>query len=98
LLQREGGKINRKRVYRLYKQEGLELRIKRRRKKRTAAPRVPCPPAVAPNDRWSMDFLSDRLANGRAFRVLALVENVTRVSPAVEADFSLTGRRVTEIL
>jgi putative transposase len=43
-------------------------------------------------------LLSDRLANGRAFRVLALVDNVTRVSPAVEADFSLTGRRVTEIL
>jgi putative transposase len=98
LLQREGWKINHKRVYRLYKQEGLELRIHRRRKKRTATPRVPCPPAVAPNDRWSMDFLSDRLAHGRAFRVLTLVDNVTKVSPAIEADFSLTGRRVAEIL
>jgi putative transposase len=45
-----------------------------------------------------MEFLSDRLANGRAFRVLALVDNVTRVSPAIEADFSLTRRRVTELL
>jgi putative transposase len=98
LLQREGWQINHKRVYRLYKQEGLELRIKRRRKKRAATPRVPCPPAVAPNDRGSMDFLSDRLACGRAFRVLALVDNVSKVSPAIEADFSLTGRRVTEIL
>jgi putative transposase len=45
-----------------------------------------------------MDFLSDRLANGRSLRVLAIVDNVSKVSPAIEADFSLTGRRVTEIL
>jgi putative transposase len=98
LLQREGWKINHKRVYRLYKQEGLELRIERHRKKRTAAPQVPWPPALAPNDRWSMDFLSDRMSCGRAFRVLALVDNVSRVNPAIEADVSMTGRRVTEIL
>ena len=60
--------------------------------------RVPCPPAVAPNDRWSMDFRSDRLASGQAFRVLALVDNVTRVSPRIEADLSLTGRRLAELL
>jgi putative transposase len=98
LLQREGLKVNQKRVYRLYKQEGLELRIKKRRNKRAAAVRVPCPPALAPNDRWSMDFLSDRLAGGQAFRVLALVDNVTRVSPGIEADVSLTGRRGADLL
>ena len=97
LLRREGWAINHKRVYRLYKQEGLELRL-RTRKKRVALPRVPCPPATAPNERWSLDFLSDRLADGRAFRILTLVDNVSRVSPAIEADFSLTGRRVTQVL
>jgi putative transposase len=97
LLGREGWKINHKRVYRLYKQEGLELRLKTR-KKRVALPRVPCPPATAPGERWSLDFVSDRLADGRAFRVLTLVDNVSRVSPDIEVDFSLTGRCVTQVL
>jgi putative transposase len=98
LLGREGWKINHKRVYRLYKQEGLELRLKTRKTKRVALPRVPCPAATAPNDRWSIDFVSDRLADGRPFRVLTLVDNVSRVSPALEADFCLTGKRVTQVL
>jgi putative transposase len=98
MLRREGWQVNHKRVYRLYRLEGLELRLKTRKKKRTAAPRVPCPEATAPNECWSMDFIADRLAAGRAFRVLALVDNVSRVSPALEAGFSLTGRHVTEVL
>ena len=98
LLQREGWKVNHKRVYRLYKQEGLELRLKTRKKKRAALPRAVCPEATAPNDRWSIDFVSDRLADGRAFRVLSLVDNVSRVSPALEADFKMTGERVCEVL
>ena len=97
LLGREGWKVNHKRVYRLYKQEGLELRLKTK-KKRVALPRVPCPPAAAPNERWSLDFVSDRLADGRPYRVLTLVDNVSRVSPDIEVDFSLTGRRVTQVL
>lgn len=98
LLGREGWKVNHKRVYRLYKQEGLEIRTKHRKKKRTAVPRIPCPSAIAPNDRWSMDFVSDRLTSGRAFRTLTLVDNVTKVSPILEADFAITGKRVTEVL
>ena len=98
LLQREGWKVNHKRVYRLYKQEGLELRLKTRKKKRVALPRAVCPEAAAPNDRWSIDFVSDRLSDGRAFRVLSLVDNVSRVSPALEADFKMTGERVCEVL
>jgi putative transposase len=97
LLGREGRKVNHKRVYRLYKQEGLELRL-RTKKKRAALPRVPCPQASAPNERWGLDFVSDRLADGRAFRVLTLVDNVSRVSPALEVDSSLTGKRVTRVL
>lgn len=97
VLQREGWKVNHKRVYRLYRQEGLGLGRKVK-KKRAALPRVPCPEATMPNDRWSMDFVSDRLADGRPFRVLALVDNVSRVSPALEADFSMTGEKVTRVL
>jgi putative transposase len=98
LLGREGWKVNHKRIYRLYKLEGLEIRTKHRKKKRAAVPRIPCPSAVAPNDRWSMDFVSDRLTNGRAFRMLTLVDNISRVSPILEADFAITGKRVTEVL
>ncbi len=76
----------------------MELRLKTRKKKRVALPRAVCPEAVAPNDRWSIDFVSDRLSDGRAFRVLSLVDNVSRVSPALEADFKMTGERVCEVL
>jgi len=97
LLRREGWKVNAKRVYRLYKLEGLSLRLKKS-KKRVSRLRVMPPPAQEPNERWSMDFMSDRLANGRRFRVFTLVDNFSRVSPALEVDFSLTGKRVVEVL
>ncbi len=97
MLQREGWQINHKRVYRLYKQEGLSLRLKTK-KKRTSAPRVPLPAPNAPNECWSMDFVADRLSNGRPFRMLTLVDNFSRISPAIEVDFSLTGKRVVEVL
>ena len=57
----------------------MELRLKTRKKKRAALPRDVCPEATAPNDRWSIDFVLVRLADGRAFRVLSLVDNVSRV-------------------
>ena len=98
LLQREGWEVNHKRVYRLYRQDGLSLRLKTKKKKRAASPRVAEPEAVAPNDRWSMDFVADRLANGKAFRILTLVDNVSRVSPATGADFKMSGKQVTEVL
>src|SRR5437763_898071 len=97
LLQREGWKVNHKRVHRIYVQEGLSLRLKKS-KKRIAVARVPCPPAAAPNERWSMDFVSDRLADGRRFRVLTLVDNFSRVSPALEAGFSISGKHVAAVL
>ncbi|MBC7528405.1 MAG: transposase, partial [Chthonomonadaceae bacterium] len=74
LLQREGWKVNHKRVYRIYQAEGLSLRLKRT-KKRVSAARVSCPHAEAPTERWSMDLMTDRLAYGRRFRVLTLVDN-----------------------
>lgn len=97
LLMREGWAINHKRVYRLYKQEGLSLRLKTK-KKRTSEPRVPMSPPCAPMQCWSMDFVADRLADGRQIRLLTLVDNFSRVSPAIEVDFSLTGKRVVEVL
>jgi putative transposase len=82
LLRREGWRVNHKRVYRLYREEGLGIRVKRR-KKLASVPRVLPPPATKPLERWSLDFLSDSLADGRRFRVLTIVDNVSRVSPAI---------------
>jgi putative transposase len=56
------------------------------------------PAAERPNERWSLDFVSDSLADGRRFRALTIVNNVSRVSPAIEADFSLPGTRVVGVL
>jgi putative transposase len=97
LLRREGWRVNHKRVYRLYREEGLGIRAKRRRK-RVSAPRVLSPPARRPQERWSLDFLTDGLADGRRFRVLTIVDNVSRVSPAIEVGVSLTGERVVAVL
>ena len=97
LLRREGWMVNHKRVYRLYREEGLGIRVKRR-KKLASAPRVLPPPAKRPRERWSMDFLTDGLANGQRFRVLTIVDTVSRVSPAIEVGVSLSGERVVAVL
>jgi putative transposase len=97
LLRREGWRVNHKRVYRLYREEGLGIRAKRR-KKLASAPRVLPPPARQPLERWSLDLLSDSLVDGRRFRVLTIVDNVSRVSPAIEVGGSLTGERVVAVL
>ena len=97
LLRREGWHVNHKRVYRLYRSEGLTLRRKPR-PKRPSLPRLPALVATRPHAQWSMDFLSDRLADGRRFRVLTLVDHVSRVSPGIAADGSLPGERVVAVL
>jgi putative transposase len=97
LLCREGWRVNHKLVYRIYKEEGLEVRTKKRRK-RVSALRVVLPAATGPNERWSMDFVSDSLHDGRRFRVLTLVDHFSRVSPAIEVGSSITGKRVVEVL
>jgi len=97
LLRREGWPVNIKRVYRLYREEGLSLRYKRS-KKRVSTPRVTPPPATQPNERWSIDFLKDALMDGRGFRVFTVVDNVSKVSPAIEAAFSLKGGQVVAVL
>ena len=97
LLMREGWQLNHTRVYRLSKHEGLSLRLKTK-KKRISQARVPWPAPSGPLECWSMDFVADRLSDGRQFRLLTLVDNFSRVSPAIEIDFSLNGRRVVEVL
>ncbi len=97
LLRREGWRVNHKRIYRLYREEGLGIQVKRR-KKLASVSRVLPPPATRPHERWSLDFLSDSLVDGRRFRVLTIVDNVSRVSPAIAVGVSLTGERVVGLL
>jgi putative transposase len=96
LLQREGWQVNHKRVYRLYVEEKLALRRKRGRKRRTV--RQPLPGAVAANQVWSVDFMTDALSSGRRFRTLNIVDDYTRECLAIEVDTSLGGVRVVRVL
>lgn len=97
LLRREGWMVNHKLVYRLYHEEGLYLRT-RKRKKKAVPLRLVRPHATEANQYWSMDFVHDQLADGRRFRCLTLVDNFTRVSPAIEVGKSLTGAHVVDVL
>lgn len=97
MLRREGTLVNRKRVYRLYRQEGLKIR-KRSRKRLAAVPRTPPSSPLFANQRWSLDFTSDYLENGRRFRTLNVVDDRTRECLAIDAGFSLTSERVIATL
>jgi putative transposase len=97
LLRREGWVVNAKRVYRIYRQENLGVRTKTRKKRRSQL-RVPLGAATGPNQRWSMDFMTDRLADRRAFRVLTVVDQFSRECPLLEAGLSLTGAKVVDCL
>lgn len=97
LLKREGWRVNAKRIYRLYGLEGLTVRTTPRRKLASRA-RVPLPRPTRPNERWSMDFVSARLADGRWFRTLTVLDLFTRESLALVADRSLTGVKVAATL
>lgn len=96
-LVREGFRVNVKVVERLYREERLWLRRTKRKKiPREGREGAWCP--IAPNQRWSLDFTSDALANGRKFRTANLKDDCTRECPAIEVDFSLPGERVVEML
>ena len=97
LLKREGLVTNHKRTERLYREEGLALRKKRRRKGAAGA-RVVLPMPQRINERWSMDFVTDSIVTGRRFRALTIVDNYSRECPAIEVDTSLGGRRVVAVL
>ena len=98
LLRREGWKINHKRVYRLYKAEGLNLRSKSKRKKVSQA-RIPQKNMAANlNECWAMDFVSDQLYNGKRFRALTLIDTYSRECIAIYVDKAIKGDTVAEVL
>jgi len=97
LLQREGRPANHKRVYRLYRDLGLVLRRKQRRRLRAVVLPTKEQP-FRPNQHWAMDFVSDALATGQKFRAFTLVDQYTRECPAIEVDTSLPSLRVIRVL
>ena len=97
MLKREGLVVNHKRTERIYSEEGLALRRKRRRKGAAGA-RMVIPAPERPNQKWSMDFVTDSIVTGRRFRALAIVDDYSRECPAIEVDTSMGGRRVVGVL
>jgi transposase InsO family protein len=97
LLRREGIVINRKKTQRLYSEEKLAVR-RRRNRRRAIGARAPAPVLALPNQRWSLDFVYDQLATGRRFRVLNIVDDVTRECLRAVPDTSISGRRVVREL
>jgi putative transposase len=97
LLRREGWAVNRKRTYRVYREAGLTVR-RRKRKRIGPYERHPLPKPDCANLSWSMDFVSDGLADGRRLRCLAIVDDCTRECLALEVDTSITGARVRAVL
>lgn len=90
--------MNRKRVRRLYRLDGLQLRMRVRRRKHIALHRGPAPIPTGPTERWSLDFVHDTLADGRPFRILTVVDNWSRQSPVLEARFQMSGAMVGDAL
>ena len=97
LLRREGHRINRKRTLRLYRDLGLQVRRKKRRRA-SQANRQPRPVPSVANEQWSIDFVSDSLADGRAYRTLNVLDDATRESLAIEVDTSIPALRVCRVL
>jgi putative transposase len=97
LLLREGWMVNAKRVYRLYDQENLKVRSVER-KKISRRQRISHGPATGPNQCWSADFVSDKLTDGRSYRILTVIDQFTRECVAMEVDRSLQGKHVVAAL
>ena len=98
LLRREGLKDNHKRVYRIYKEEGLNLRTKRPRRSKASANRMERPDISTINQVWSMDFVADQTFNGRKFRALTIVDNYSRKCIAIHTQQSIKGDDVVSVL
>jgi len=98
LLRREGWIVNAKRIYRLYKELGLQLRNKVPKRRVKAKLREDRRPAVAANETWAMDFVHDQLATGRKIRILTIVDTYTRFSPALVPRFSFKAEDVVAVL
>jgi len=98
LMAREGWHINHKRLYRLYQQAGLNLRMKRPRQRVSAAHRAGRTPPEQVNQVWSMDFVSDAFLNGQRFRTLTLIDVCSRECLAIHVDIGIRAERVVEVV
>ena len=96
LLKSEGLVTNTKRTYRLYTEQGMQIRTKRRKK--LIRPRIPMAVPTRVNERWSLDFVHDQLSNGRRFRVLNIVDDYSRVCVGQLVDLSISGQRMARYL
>jgi len=96
-LRQAGERVNHKRVDRLYAQEGLQVR-RRQRKKILVGDRQPLVRPTAANEVWSMDFVFDRVADGRVIKCLAIVDDATHEAVAIEAEHSIGGMRLTRLM
>jgi putative transposase len=97
MAKRRGRRMNLKKVYRLYREEGLAVR-RRRSRKRALGTRAPLRQASLPNEIWVLDFMSDVLQSGRRFRVFNVEDQLTREGLVAETDTSLPGKRVVRTL
>jgi putative transposase len=97
LVRRAGATVGRTRFQRIYQEEGLQVR-KRKRRRMASSPRVPKPSPTAANQRWSMDFVHDSYGKNRQFRTLTVIDDFTREGLAIEVDTSLPGARVARVL
>ena len=91
ILRRDGWCVNLKKVYRLYRELGLQLRNKTPKRRVKAKLREDRAPAVRPNDVWAMDFVHDQLATGRKLRILTVVDTFSRLSPVIDPRFRYRG-------
>lgn len=98
LLGREGWHVNHKKILRLYREEGLSLRIRRKKRKSASWLRVPPPRPARTDERWAVDFMSDALINGQRFRVMTVIDVHSRECVALDAARSFPSARATAIL
>jgi putative transposase len=98
LLAREGWGINVKKVYRIYKELGMQLRHKTPKRRVKAKLRDDRAVAVGPNDVWAMDFVHDQLATGKKLRVLTVVDTFSRYVPVLDVRYSYRGEDVVATL
>ncbi|MEQ8747393.1 IS3 family transposase [Pyruvatibacter sp.] len=98
ILRRDGWTVNMKKVYRLYREQGLQFRNKTPKRRVKAKLREDRAPAIRPNDVWAMDFVHDQLATGRKLRILTVVDTFSRLSPVLNPRFSYRGEDVVATL
>lgn len=98
LLRRDGWSVNVKRVYRVYRELGLQLRNKTPKRRVKAKLREGRRDATQPNETWAMDFVHDQLAMGRKIRILTVVDTFTRFAPVIDPRFSYRAENVVEVL